>query len=357
MTVHKKKIDPAVLAKLRECQSYVMRPLTEGNERREAYRQRQEAEPEEPVATVRDRPVGLDDIVGQEALVNQLRMVCAGSNLRQTPMPHVLLAGPAGHGKTTLSQVVATELDAQLITTTGMVLRKVEDLLGLLVKCHGPTVLFIDEVHALPVPVMEMLYEALEDNKVSTVTGDGTAVTHKLKDFVCVGATTRPGVLSQPFLQRFGFRGTVVRYTDEELAEIVHRAWDRLDAAHDGDAALAVASRCRGVPRRALHLAERVLDHSAVHGTEMMGEDSVVDALAFFGIDTNGLEPDDYRILGALTGPFAGRTVGLDALSQQLNMDPKTLADQHEPWLMQQGLMSRTKSGRMALPPAYELVG
>lgn len=344
MTVYRRDVDPALLARLRAAPSF--------------FPPREEAEPEPVVEQVRDRPVTMKDIVGQERLLTQLQMVCAGSNLRNTPMPHILLSGPAGHGKTTLSKVIAAELEATLVTTTGMVLRKPADLLGLLVKMTGPTVLFIDEIHALPVSVMEMLYEVLEDGTVSTVVGsgaDGRAQTHQLTDFVCVGATTRPGVLTRPFLQRFGFQGVVEQYTPEELAEIVQRAWRRVGAAYEDGAALEVATRCKGVPRRSLHLAERVLDYSSVHG-DLVSEKMAQQALSFFGIDTNGLEADDHRILEALTGPFAGRTVGLDALSQQLGMDSKTLADQYEPWLMQQGYISRTKTGRMALPAAYELL-
>ena len=316
-------------------------------------------EPAEPPPSVRDRPQGLDDMVGQEALLGQLRMVCAGSRLRGTPMPHCLLAGPAGHGKTTLSGIIARELGATLVVTTGMMLRKPADLVGMLVKATGPTVLFIDEVHALPKPVMEVLYEVLEDGRISTLVGSGNDTVpyqHELTGFVCVGATTRPGVLTTPFRQRFGFFGTVEQYTAEELAEIVRRAWEHVGVTHGALEPLEVAHRCKGVPRRALHLAERVLDFGAVQGLEGVPDGTVHDALAVFGIDEDGLEENDFRILEKLTGEFAGRTVGLAALSQSLDMDPKSIEEQYEPYLSQAGLIQRTKTGRMALPAAYELL-
>lgn len=310
------------------------------------------------LTSVRDRPARLDDMVGQDNLLNQLRMVCAGSQLRGTPMPHVLLAGPAGHGKTTISQIIATELGAEMIAASGMTLRKVMDLVSLLMKAAGPTVLFIDEIHAMPHWTMEVLYQAMEDGEVSTVIGtaeDSMAYTHKLEDFVVVGATTRPGTLTVPFRQRFGFHGVVEAYSEDELATIVGRAWDRVGWMYSDLEPVELARRCKGVPRRALHLAERVLDYTVVQGNEKIGDGDVDRALTLFGIDDLGLDKDDHRILDALCNAFGGRTVGLETLAQFLDMDSKTVAEQHEPFLCQKGYMSRTKSGRMALPAAYEL--
>jgi Holliday junction DNA helicase RuvB len=304
--------------------------------------------------------LALDDMIGQETLINQLRMICAGSQLRESPMPHCLLVGPAGHGKTTIASIISNELGATLIATTGMTLQRNNDLVSILMQCSGPTVLFIDEIHALRKSVMEVLYEALEDNKVSTVVGtsdDNVAYSHQLQDFVCIGATTRPGLLTVPFRQRFGFHGTVEPYTYDELATIVARAWDRTDTEYDEDEPMELAMRCKGVPRRALHLADRVLDFCAVQGTNKVEDGMVSQALFLFGIDERGLDQDDHRILNALCNTFGGRTVGIDTLAQFLNMDVKTVTEQHEPYLCQSALMTRTKTGRMALPGAYDLVG
>jgi Holliday junction DNA helicase RuvB len=296
-------------------------------------------------------------MVGQTALLGQLRMVVAGTKLRGTPMPHVLLAGPAGHGKTTLAGIVAHELGAALVETTGMMLRRPADLVGLLMKVSGPTVLFIDEIHSLPRPVIEVLYEVLEDSKLSTLMGSGSetvAYTHQMRDLVCVGATTRPGLLTEPFRQRFGYHGTVDAYSTDELTEIVRRAWVRVGVEHGAGEPREVALRCKGVPRRALHLAERVLDYCAVYDCVNVFEGITATALSVFGIDQDGLDEQDFRILAALVE--AGRTVGVDALAQMIDMDPKTLQDEYEPYLVRAGLVLRAKSGRMASPDAHKLM-
>ena len=199
-----------------------------------------------PETSVKDRPSALSEIVGQEALVNQLRMVIAGSQLRGTKVPHCLLTGPAGHGKTSLASVIAGEIGAELVQTTGVMLKKAGDLIGLLVKASGPTVLFIDEVHALPKPVMETLYTAMEDARVDVLAGSGmetVAYSHALPHLTVCGATTRPGLLSEPFRQRFGFIGQVEAYTDPQLAEIVRRSWEREGAEYAEGEPLEVAVR------------------------------------------------------------------------------------------------------------------
>lgn len=318
--------------------------------------------PPTPPPSVRDRPVELDAIVGQAALVDQLKMVCRGAQVRGTPMPHVLLSGPPGLGKTTLAGVIAHTLGSELVTTTGMMMRKPADVVGLLIKSTGKgqgTVLFVDEVHAMSKPATEVLYEALEDAKVSTIMGSGTeavAYTHELPGFVCVGATTDPGKLAQPFRDRFGYQGVLEEYSTEEIATIVERAWARVSVGFGPEEPFELALRSKGVPRRALHLAERVLDYAAVEGEGPVTEGLVATALARFGIDEAGLDEVDFKILTALTGNFAGRSVGLDSLAQYLNMDPTTLSKQYEPFLVRSELVTRLKGGRMATPKAYELL-
>jgi Holliday junction DNA helicase RuvB len=305
-----------------------------------------------------DRPKDISEMVGQVELRTQLGIVIEGSKVRGTRVPHCLLKGPAGHGKTTLAGIIANEVGGALMQATGIMLRKPQDLTGLLVKMAPNTVLFIDEIHRLPLPVMEALYEALEDNALSVMVGSGgdaQTITHRLPSWVCVGATTNPGLLSVPFRERFGFQGTVESYSVEELAEIVARAWTRAQVTYGEGETHEVASRCKGVPRLALHLAERVLDYCACQGAETVDDGAVAVALAAFGIDEQGLDRTDWRILDCLVNRFGGRTVGLEALAQALDMDRKTLEDEYEPPLVRAGLIQRTKSGRMALPAAHEL--
>jgi Holliday junction DNA helicase RuvB len=320
-----------------------------------------QASPAVPKAppSIKDRPQAIQEIVGQKNLVGRLQMVCAGATLRGTPMPHCLISGPAGFGKTTLAQIIAKELKAELIVTAGMVLKRSNDLVGLLVKIDGPTILFIDEIHAMAKIAQEQLYTALEDGKIDILGGHGmdtVAYTHELPNLVVVGATTRPGLLTTPLRDRFGFQAVMDDYAAEELAEIVTRAWDRVNVPCEHAEALTVAERCKGVPRRALHLAERVLDYQAVMGTEGITEGLAAAALELFGINEAGLDEADFKILDALTSRFAGKSVGLDALSQALDMDAKTLAEQYEPYLVRMGYMARAKGGRMATAEAYEFM-
>ncbi len=309
--------------------------------------------------SVRDRPKSIGEVIGQKKVVGRLRMVTMGSKLRGTKMPHVLVSGPAGFGKTTLANVIAAELEANLLVTSGMVLTKPGDLVGLLAKTQGKTVMFIDEIHALPKSVQEALYSVLEDAKIDSISGtgaDAVAFTRELPDLIVVGATTRSGLLTVPMRMRFGLQLTMDDYSDDELAQIITGALGRVNTpAADGEA-LAIATRGKGTPRCCLHLTERVLDFHAVMGAESITEGMAADALTIFGIGENGLDETDFKILRALTGRFAGRPVGLDALAQALDLDAKTLSDAYEPFLARQGYIQRTKGGRMATGQAIEFM-
>ena len=304
---------------------------------------------------VTDRVTDMADIIGQQALLAQLKVVCGGAALRGTPMPHVLLAGPAGHGKTTLAAIIAKELGKEFVPVPGMMLRRPWDVVNVLARIHEPTVLFVDEIHALPKSVAETMYQVMEDGNLSVIV-DGASVSHELSGLTIVGATTKPGSLTEPFRQRFGFVGTVTAYSYDELTQIVANAWDRVDTPYDKHEPLEVAKRSKGVPRRALHLAERVLDYCAMEGHTGVPTGLAAEALAAFGIDEHGLDVDDWRIIDALTRGFAGKTVGLDALAAYLDMDAKTISEQHEPFLCQCEIIARTKTGRVALPGAFKLM-
>lgn len=304
------------------------------------------------------RPEDLEGFVGQYELVKRLRTVMAGSRARETRPPHVLLSGPAGTGKTTMARIVAHELGAKLIVTSGPALKRPDDIAGLLMSIDGDeqlTVLFVDEIHRLSARVEETLYEALEDGAVSIVVGKGgeaRAMTIKAPALVCVGATTKPGSLSAPLRDRFGFRMTMAPYTVDELAFIVGREWTRQGFEFTFDAAMVVAGRARGVPRVALHLAARVLDVVAISKAPLTGRNAA-DALDSFGIGDGGLDELDWAIIRALTKHFAGRPVGLDALAQYLDVDAATIEDEHEGPLVRGGYLVRTASGRMATPEAF----
>lgn len=318
-----------------------------------------EVVPDIPVTPANpNRPKSIDEMVGQTELLTQLRIVITGALLRDTKVPNILISGAAGHGKTSLAEVIADEIMADLVPTTGMMLKKPSDLVGLLIKVEGPTVLFIDEIHTMSRLAQETLYTVLEDAKIDVIGGSGNDASmnvHTLPHLVVVGATTRPGMLEVPFRDRFGFQGVMSEYSDLELSEIVTRLWTRHNVTASDDEALELARRSKGVPRRAIHLGERVMDYAAVRGLETIEQGTVANALAIFGIDDNGLDDVDFKIITALTKDFAGRAIGLEALAQLLDLDERTLTDQYEPYLARSGLLVRSRSGRIATPAAYAM--
>lgn len=305
------------------------------------------------------RPASIKDMVGQTELVSQLKTIIRGSFMRGVKPPHMLLGGSAGHGKTTLAGIVAAELGTPLVTISGPMLKRQQDLVGIMVRLEHMSIVFVDEIHRVPVAVQESLYEAMEDQRISILLGSGkdtAATTLPLVPFVLIGATTKPGALSEPMRQRFGWFGCVKPYTVEELGLIVQRHWDRKGVSYGPTEPLEVAQRCKGVPRRALSLADRVLDWAAANGEYTIREGVADQALRAFGLDANGFDETDWAILIALCSRYAGRTVGLMALAQSLDLDAETLAEQHEPALVRADLIQRTSTGRMAKPEAYRLV-
>lgn len=303
-----------------------------------------------------DRPDTLEAMIGQTEVIARLRIVFAGSLLRDVRPPHVLLSGPAGHGKTTLAGIIAGTVQGKLVTTTGPALRKAGDLAGLMASAEEGSVLFIDEIHRLPAIVSETLYPVLEDGCLSIITGNGPSaksITLRFPHVIIVGATTRPGSIPTPLRDRFGLHLTVQPYSDAEIAQIVEREWSRHDATSAPGAADTVAERSKGVPRLALHLAARVLDVAAVDGGQVT-PDLAARALEAFGVGAGGMDEIDRRIIEALCTTFVGRPVGLANLAQALDLDPATIEQEHEGALVRNGMLIRTAQGRMATPLAHE---
>lgn len=287
-------------------------------------------------------------------------MILAGAQLRGVPVSHMLLSGPAGHGKTSIAAVVAGEMGWSLTTITGMMLEHPLDLAGILMRVQPYTVVFIDEVHAASRAALEVLYQVLEDGRLSAITGSGSqtnAVTHQMPPWLCLAATTDPGKLSAPFRQRFGYHGVMGEYSPEDLGEIVRRSWDRKGVVYAPTEPTAIGHRAKGVPRLALHLANRVLDFVAIQEVPGVKPGMAAEALGVLGIDERGLDSVDRKIIWTLVQRFAGKLVGLDALAGALDMDPNTLKAEREPFLVRADLMARTSRGRMALPGAFDLVG
>lgn len=308
------------------------------------------------------RPKALDDFAGQPDVVQQLNVVLGATRARQeTVAPHMLFAGPPGLGKTTLAHIVATELGLPLTTTSGPAIDKTGALAALLVSLPGPAVVFVDEIHRLPADVQEMLYSAMEDQRIDVLVAEGTtratAYPMELEPFVLIGATTEAGRLARPFLDRFGYIGRLELYSPETLTGIVQRSARLLHTPITDDAAAMIAARSRGTPRIANQLLGRVRDMASVTEVDVVDVPVTERALDVFGIDGTGLGKVDRQILHALVTSFGGGPVGLNTLAAAVNEDPTTLELSHEPFLMRSGLLARTPRGRVATVGTYTHLG
>jgi holliday junction DNA helicase RuvB len=311
---------------------------------------------EEPVGI---RPQEIADLVGQEDVRRKLEVAMAGAMLRGTKPAHTLISGPPGFGKTSLAGVVANELQGRLVTLSGPLLRRPQDLLGVLLKMEPNTVLFIDECHAMSRAAAETLYTALEDGAVSVMLGSGTdttAATQQLGSWTCVCATTRPGQLTEPFKARFGLQLVMDPYTVEELTTIAENYLVKSGVGFLDEEARTIGARCKGVPRVALQLCERVLDFAACSGdTTLLAQGRAAEALQAFDIDQHGLDNVDRRILSALVNDCPGRPVGVEALSQMVGLD-RSEVESREADLVRLRWVARTPRGRVALPKAYAYI-
>lgn len=302
------------------------------------------------------RPPTLEEYIGQKQVVEKLSIALEAAKKRGEALDHVLLFGPPGLGKTTLAYIIAHIMGSKITTTSGPALERPADLMGILANLGERDVLFIDEIHRLPVNVEEFLYPAMEDFKVDIVLDKGMyarTINYTLKKFTLVGATTRAGSLSGPLRNRFGLFYHLDFYRAEELKEIVLRSARILEAKIGPEGAMEIAHRARGTPRIANRLLRRVRDYAEVRAGGEISAETTRAALRLEGVDDRGLDDLDRRFLSAIVDLYHGGPVGIEALAATLNEEVDTLVDMVEPFLLQQGFISRTKSGRKANEPAY----
>ncbi len=318
------------------------------------------AGPQEEVIERALRPRGLAEYVGQEKIREQLAIFIAAARKRGEALDHVLLFGPPGLGKTTLSHIVAHELGVNLRQTSGPVLERPGDLAALLTNLEPRDVLFIDEIHRLSPVVEEILYPALEDFQIDIMIGEGPAarsVKLDLPPFTLVGATTRAGMLTNPLRDRFGIVARLEFYNADELQRIVVRSAALLGIAIEPEGAREIARRARGTPRIANRLLRRVRDYAEVKGTGEVTRDVADAALSMLDVDGFGLDVMDRKLLQAVLAKFAGGPVGVDNLAAAIGEERDTIEDVLEPFLIQQGFLQRTSRGRVATALSYRHFG
>ncbi|MFN3861859.1 MAG: Holliday junction branch migration DNA helicase RuvB [Roseateles sp.] len=306
------------------------------------------------------RPKLLDDYVGQAKAREQLEIFIGAARKRREALDHVLLFGPPGLGKTTLSHIIAAELGVNLRQTSGPVLEKPKDLAAILTGLEKNDVLFIDEIHRLSPVVEEILYPALEDYQIDIMIGEGPAarsIKLDLQPFTLVGATTRAGMLTNPLRDRFGIVARLEFYTPAELQRIVTRSAGLLGAPIDPDGALEIARRSRGTPRIANRLLRRVRDYAEVKGDGRIVAGIADKALAMLDVDPQGFDLMDRKLLEAVVHRFDGGPVGLENVAAAIGEEAGTIEDVIEPYLIQQGFLQRTPRGRVATLAAWRHLG
>ncbi|MEW6079695.1 MAG: Holliday junction branch migration DNA helicase RuvB [Thermodesulfobacteriota bacterium] len=306
------------------------------------------------------RPPDFSGYVGQAETVETLRIAIKAAGQREEPLEHILFHGPPGLGKTTLAHIIAVETGAELTVTSGPALERGGDLVGMLTRLERGDILFVDEIHRLPKVVEELLYPAMEDFAIDFVFDKGMhARSHRfrLNQFVLIGATTRVGLLSAPLRDRFGIFRKFDFYSIGELVKIVHRSACLLNMKIDDASALALAGRSRGTPRIVNRLLKRVRDYAQVCCDGKLNAEVVDAALALEGVDGRGLTPLDRSYLTTIISYYDGGPVGIEAISATLQEETDTLVDVVEPFLLAEGFLQRTSSGRKATREAYRHLG
>ncbi len=306
------------------------------------------------------RPQFLKDYIGQEKLKETLSIYIEAAKKRKQSLDHCLFYGPPGLGKTTISNIIANELGVNLKQTSGPVIEKAGDLVAILNDLEPGDVLFIDEIHRLPMSVEEVLYSAMEDFYIDIMigAGEGSRSVHlELPPFTLIGATTRAGMLSNPLRARFGITGHMEYYAHADLTEIVERTADIFEMGITHEAASELALRSRGTPRIANRLLKRVRDFAQIMGDGLIDDVITDKALTMLDVDHEGLDYVDQKILRTMIEMYGGGPVGLGTLSVNIAEERETVEDMYEPYLIQKGFIMRTRSGRVATAKAYEHLG
>jgi Holliday junction DNA helicase RuvB len=306
------------------------------------------------------RPQKLSEYTGQEKVCEQMEIFIAAARERQEALDHVLIFGPPGLGKTTLSHIIANELAVNMRQTSGPVLEKAGDLAAILTNLEEHDVLFVDEIHRLSPVVEEILYPALEDFQLDIMIGEGPSarsIKLDLPPFTLVGATTRAGLLTSPLRDRFGIVQRLEFYTTEELASIITRSAGILNVTIDSEGSIEIAKRSRGTPRIANRLLRRVRDFAQVKGDGIINKAVADNALDMLSVDQNGFDHMDRRVLLAVIEKFDGGPVGLDSLSAAVGEERGTIEDVIEPYLILNGFLMRTPRGRVATMNCYRHFG
>lgn len=302
------------------------------------------------------RPKRLSEYIGQEKIVETLKIAIEAALQRKEPLDHVLFNGPPGLGKTTLAHIIASEMGTRIITSSGPALEKGGDLMGILTHMEKGDVFFIDEIHRIPKVVEEFLYPAMEDFAVDFIFDKGVhARTHRyrLEPFTLIGATTRAGLLSSPLRERFGITRDLDFYNEKDLVRIVKRSSAILEITTEEEGAYEIARRARGTPRVANRLLKRVRDYAQVRAEGKITKEVAMEALALEGIDEDGLGETDRKLLKTIILNYKGGPVGIEAIASTLQVESDVLLDVVEPYLLKSGFVIRTSQGRKASEKAY----
>ena len=306
------------------------------------------------------RPKTLDRYVGQDRIVENLRIFMQAAQQRGEPLDHVLLFGPPGLGKTTLANIIANEMEADLRSTSGPVIEKIGDLAAILTNLEPDAVLFIDEIHRLSPAIEEVLYPAMEDYQIDIVIGEGPSarsVKLPLPRFTLVGSTTRAALLTSPLRSRFGIDFRLDYYSVQELAQIVEHSAELLEVPVQDGGVMEIAKRARGTPRVANRLLRRVRDYAQVKSDGSVTEELAREALRQLEVDESGLDEIDRRLLMTVIRDFSGGPVGLSTIAAAIGEDKGSIEDIYEPYLIQQGFIARTSRGRVATDRAFRHFG